>query len=432
MARVAWLALPLVALSLAACAVSSDAATSEDELTACSSDVARAVDAAATKGRSTIDGPLTTSSNRVVAGPFVGGEAIAKGMVDLIASAKTEVMIEFFDVEVESWSAQQVKQAIRALPSSVRVYVLVNPDQNRRFFGRFPEKPESGVARMKAFLDDPKVTVGYWTGATGIHVLHLLHSKLVVVDGARAFVTDENLQRNADPVGRGGRGWYQLGMVVEGRVAQTLRQDAANAWSHATPAVKIPPAPAASPSPWCTPMTLLGRVEGDGEDSSADRGYAAFFRAARRNLRVITPNLNDDGALAALADATATARVDIVLSKGFNDANENLPTQGGTNAENVPRLAKLAKNKCNLHVRWYAETPGVAVDGNVPGANHAKVATVDGIALVLGSQNLDTQSWKQSRETSLFVDDAVTTKRFDAEFDRVWTRSVVAYEPSCR
>ena len=402
------------------------------ELRGCGSPIAGSVADAAAKGTSTIRGALTTDQNRVVAGPFVGGEAIMKAMTELVLSAKTEVMLEFFDIEVDSWSAGELKKAIHGLPANVRVYVMVNPDQSQRFFDKLAEKPETGVARMTRFLDDPKVTVGYWNGAAGFHPLHLLHSKTIVVDGARALLTDENLQANADPVSRGGREWYQVGMTVEGDIAQRLRQDVANAWGHATPSVKLPAAPPAQPAWACTQMTLLGRAEGHGEDSSADRGYGELFRAAKSSVHVITPNLNDDGALAALAEATADAQVEIVLSKGFNDANENLPTQGGTNAENVPRLAKMAKNKCNLHVRWYAHDQGVAVVGNVPFANHAKWATADGAAFVLGSQNLDTQSWKQSRELSLFVDDRAATTRFDAEFSRVWDRSPIAFEAGCR
>jgi phosphatidylserine/phosphatidylglycerophosphate/cardiolipin synthase-like enzyme len=175
-------------------------------------------------------------------------------------------------------------------------------------------------------------------------------------------------------------------------------------------------------------MTLVARAAGAGEDSSADRAIAALFTNAQRQVRAITPNLNDDGALAALARATATADVDLVLSRGFNDNTEALPGQGGTNDKNVPRLASMAANRCRLHIRWFARDPGVAVQGNVVGANHAKWASADGQVMILGSQNLDTQSWKHSREVGVAVDDAATTAGFDALFDEVFARGPVAYE----
>src|SRR5262249_25455044 len=129
-----------------------------------------------------------------------------------------------------------------------------------------------------------------------------------------------------------------------------------------------------------------------------------------------------------LADATADADVYVVLSKGFNDSTEKIPSQGGTNEQNVGRLAGDAKNPCNLHVRWFSQTQGVAIDGNGNGASHSKWASVDGQAMILGSQNLDTQSWKKSRELSLAVDDATITARFDKVFHDVWARGPVAFE----
>jgi phosphatidylserine/phosphatidylglycerophosphate/cardiolipin synthase-like enzyme len=47
--------------------------------------------------------------------------------------------------------------------------------------------------------------------------------------------------------------------------------------------------------------------------------------------------------------------------------------------------------------------------------------------MVLGSQNLDTQSWKRSREVSVAVDDAEATARYDAIFDAIWARSPDAF-----
>src|SRR5262249_31732575 len=158
-------------------------------------------------------------------------------------------------------------------------------------------------------------------------------------------------------------------MVVEGAIAGSLRGEAADAWKHAyaekKPALGTPSHPIAGA---CARMIALGRDAEAGEDSSADKAYAQLFRAAKNQVRVMTPNLNDDHALSALADATADADVYVVLSKGFNDSTEKIPSQGGTNEENVSRLAGDAKNPCNLHIRWFSQTQGLAIDGNGNGA----------------------------------------------------------------
>jgi phosphatidylserine/phosphatidylglycerophosphate/cardiolipin synthase-like enzyme len=142
----------------------------------------------------------------------------------------------------------------------------------------------------------------------------------------------------------------------------------------------------------------------------------------------MSPNLNDSAALAALASATASANVEIVLSEGFNDSTEALPGEGGNNETNVTKLGSMAKNPCNLHIRWFSRTPGVAEQGNSVATSHAKWASADGTAMILGSQNLDTQSWNYSRELSVLVDDPATTAQFDAVFAGVWENGARAFE----
>ena len=88
----------------------------------------------------------------------------------------------------------------------------------------------------------------------------------------------------------------------------------------------------------------------------------------------------------------------------------------------------MAADPCRLHVRWYAREASVAIDGNGPGASHAKWASADGRAMILGSQNLDTQSWHESREVNVLVDDASATTAFDGMFAREWDRGANAYE----
>lgn len=421
----------LAVAALSGCAImpDDDDAKSESEVTgSCGSALGEAVAKAADEGDKPMDAALTSKRNRVIGGPAIGGEAIMKEISTLIRSAKREVMLEFFDIEEGSWMAQQLRDALRALPKEVKVYVLLNPDQGQRFFGFLAEKPKSRVENMTEFFGDSRVKVASWNDARWLKQLHVLHTKQVIVDGQRAFMTDTNLQANSDPVSKKGKGWYQLGVTVEGEVAQTLRAEMLEAFGHSTPRFDdFDDLPAAKPAS-CMPVTVLARGAGEGEGASANLGYAALFRAAKENVNVVTPNMNDDKALDALAAATANAQVNIILSKGFNDKTENYPGQGGTNVENVSRLAKMSKNACNLHIRWFSQQQGKAVDGNVAYANHAKWASADALGMIAGSQNLDTQSWKKSRELGIFIDDRAITAKFDQEFMVQWKKAEVAYE----
>jgi phosphatidylserine/phosphatidylglycerophosphate/cardiolipin synthase-like enzyme len=384
---------------------------------------------AAKRGPNTVKGDPLSQKNRLVEGPISGGEAITDAIVKLVASAKKEVLLEFFDFDERSWMAGKIKEAVLALPDTVQVRVLIPPFP---FRGPHPpyitESEEDAVKRLTDFFARPNVKIGALP-RTGFLGLGTLHSRQIVVDGARVLVTDANVQWNTDPVAHGGLEWNQLAIVVEGEIGATFRQEIASAWERSVPrGDALPPAPSVSPAASCTPMALFGRDAGAPHDAASNRAIGALARSARRVVRVISPNLNDDGALAALADATEDATVRVVLSKGFNDATESYIGQGGTNAKNVERLAKMARDACKLQIRWYARDAGVAVEGNGRYASHSKLISADGQAMVFGSQNMDTQSWKSSRELNLFVDDAATVSKFDAAFDAIWDRSPVAFD----
>jgi phosphatidylserine/phosphatidylglycerophosphate/cardiolipin synthase-like enzyme len=136
-------------------------------------------------------------------------------------------------------------------------------------------------------------------------------------------------------------------------------------------------------------------------------------------IRMQTPNLNDDVAKQALVDAVLRGvRVDLVLSKSFNDATEALPGQGGSNDDTVielyEKLAGVSDVCTKLRIRWHARD-GVAVEGNGVYASHAKYTSFDDAVVIVGTANMDTQSWNNSREVNVLVDDPATTRAWDEQ-----------------
>jgi len=272
--------------------------------------------------------------------------------------------------------------------------------------------------------------------------LAINHDKAIVVDSERAIIGNINMEAHADPVSVNPDGdWYQLAVGVDGDIAKQIESEITGAWQHhtfvgaASPPLNMTlPAPRPAADGACTPMLPLGRAAGEGDDASANRGFVALFTSARRTLRVITPDLNAPAARSALAAASKNADVRIIVSQGFLDGREAL--LGGTNAKNVATLAAQASqlgDPCKLHVRWYGspEHPGLPVVGDGRRASHAKLASADGQATIVGSQNMDVQSWANSQELNVLIDDAATTQAFDAEFDRAWARSADALADAC-
>src|SRR5205823_10696838 len=102
--------------------------------------------------------------------------------------------------------------------------------------------------------------------------------------------------------------------------------------------------------------------------------------------------------------------VEIVTAKGFNQLAEDLPFEGGDNAEVLRKLAAGIEAPCDrLQARWFSWDGISAIAGNGPHASHAKYASIDGEVAIIGSANMDTQSWSQSREVVVIVDDATMT-----------------------
>jgi phosphatidylserine/phosphatidylglycerophosphate/cardiolipin synthase-like enzyme len=421
--------LALLSVAAVACSAAPDARDVDEsaDTAACGSADGTEVAISAANGSSTMDGPLESRANRVIAGPHVDGRAIGDAVFDLVSHAKREVFVEMFEINENAWLAGRFKDAVALLPPDVPVYVLTNPTVGRGALGLLPESESANVERITKFLASPNVRAAAWHADDFLH-FNALHTKLIVVDGARALVTDANLQAQGDPLEEKGEGWYQLGITVEGEIASAIRRDAVAAWKKTAPDVTLPDAPPVFRAPACTHMIALGRNAGDGDSPSANFGYMAMLMTAQKAVRVITPNLNDDDAVRALASATAGADVYLVLSQHFDDKENSLPGWGGNNEVGLKKLTDSVKDPCKLHVRWFAREAGVAIQGNVASAAHAKWASADGQVMILGSQNLDVQSWRRSRELDVAIDDAATTKKFDDLFLGVWEKSPVAFE----
>jgi phosphatidylserine/phosphatidylglycerophosphate/cardiolipin synthase-like enzyme len=272
-------------------------------------------------------------------------------------------------------------------------------------------------------------------------VLGNLHVKSLVVDGRYAIVMGANPEKvhNADEP------WFDTGYRFEGEVADALRADFAGAWARSKHWVcsgarttdcerdNLPLEPleedaAVRPVFGCRAVLVASRKASrnplrNKADNPADQAFLALFRNAEKVIRVQTPNLNDDAAKKALLDAMIRrgVEVNLILSKGFNEPAVNLPGQGGDNRKNVERLYKALREAgvadpcARLKARWYSFDGMTPVVGNGPRASHAKYTSADDALVVVGTSNMDTQSWNFSREVNIVVDDPQIALAWDRQ-----------------
>jgi cardiolipin synthase A/B len=436
-------------LLLAGCISSSDPAEPLPDLIGlpeCASDQMHAIyDASrelAHKG-SVSDQGYVTSRNRTNKTLLLDGPMIFPAMRQLIANARRDVNLQTYVWEPGSQPAQDIlaglsklEQVRKANNATMPVNVRFLFDVSTIGYGSFLYLIPQAAAEIAALDLDPKYVkielAGYMHAAMGN-----LHKKTLVVDSQEAIITGANPQAHHDYA----TPWRDSGYQVSGEVASALEDDFDTGWEMSKlwtcgtneagtadncmkanqPIVREPVTVAYSEDA-CLPIIVTTRAPdanpfSNRTDNTQDQAFLAAFGAARHHIRIKTPNLNDDAAKNAVIEAVKRGvRVEISLSKGFNDKSESSPGQGGTNEENVAALYQLLGGRAacdKLQIRWHTHD-GVAVVGNGAFASHAKYVSIDDTIAIVGSANMNTQSWNNSMEVNIVVDDVETTQAWDA------------------
>lgn len=390
------------------------------------------------------------------------GPEIFGAKADRIAEAKREVLYQTFVWEPGSVPTQTLLRGLSRLQGQrrrnakpgdppVRVRIVIDASDTGAFALPFPDGVQQVTRSLEDLHLDPELVEWEVAGYTHLSTGNL-HSKVLVVDGDTVIVTGANPQTQH----QGENPWYDLGYEARGEVAMGMRAELADAWSRALQwtcptwpyyresctrrAQPLPPLPALLPaelSDACVPMMVIGRGAdenpvGNSKDNTQDATYLAALHEAGSIVRIQTPNLNDDDVKRAIVQAAADGvEVRVVVSRDFNRLTTSLPLQGGHNEHNVNdlyRQLELAgvEAPCEvLRLRWFSEDGDRPVRGNGPGASHAKYASFDGQVTIVGSTNMDGQSFHRSREVDIVTDDAATAVAWDAVFDNAWGNGVL-------
>ena len=447
------------------------------ELPPCASPLMRSVHAAAMRaaaGSTVAANLITTSRNAAEREALVQGPRIFAKMSDLIASAEREVLIQNWRWDTKARGHATVMEGLRRLSQNRRLMAPNGPPVevkllvNVRAF-EDPKMLEKLGAEIEKLELDPRL-VRVQLGGHNHFGLGALHSKVTIVDGRSAVATGANVQSNHDTFDDN----YDLGFTLHGDVAGSMRAEFADAWSRSDRwvcggrgslvldvfgtgmgpcwkrAERMDPLPLSYlvPTPSlvraCVPMMVVTRGAAQSPFANDDhnpqnQAFLAAIRGARTNIRILTPNINDEAVKDALAAAIARGvTIQLVTGKGYQDSGENIPTRGGSNHRAFASILEKARalgaaDPCSrFQPRWYVREPGRApVVGNVAHSIHAKYLSVDGALAIVGSANLDEQSFNNSREVNIVVDDASTTRAWDRQvFEENW-RNGVTFE-GCR
>ncbi len=383
--------------------------------------------------------PLLTSSNWVDDRIYTHADGIFGKIHQLIQTAEKHVYIQTWTFQPKTKPALYLADAIRKLHArrtsqgkrdTVHVWLLLNiislqNETHQR------QQVEQYIIDQGLNLNGIKIHVGFFKAK----LLGANHVKTVSVDNKVALVTGANFS-----VSNNGLGFFDLAFVVKGDVLKSLDYDFVQTWISF---IKSGPQPTAwgsylnGSSRHCYPILLTrNRAFPDFssriQNSSMNDAIIESVQKAQSNIEIITPNMNVTKLLDAIAKAALRGvKVRIILSKGFTDFAQELPTRGGANSRSISRiydgLSKYLSHSeiCQrLQIHWYSHDGRAVTETTKPPASHAKFMLIDKKIAFFGSANMDNQSWVNSREISLFVDKPSLASQWTSNFfDPIFSRS---------
>lgn len=372
---------------------------------------------------------------------YAHNEIVDKAIAATMA-ARHEVRIQTYTFDFESESSTKLMEALaqkqRENPA-FKIFIA--------YSGEIKINPMSWAKTMKC----PEMKAALARFGVKAEVASFLklpsrgfdHSKTFIWDGVRGAIGGVNIQNHPS----------KDSMVeVSGPVVDTLLSDFDSAWKESKqffrydgsrivegtrdlpPAIQGEALPSSQP---LVPMTFLSKRHvayfTHGKDpyaNDADKGLMAAFAAARKEIKLTTPNNNDRRVWQAMADAARRGvKVKLLMPMRFNDYREIV--DGANNEQFINKFwSQLPPDaRKNFELRWF--TPDATHATPPTNNNHTKYASVDGVWAYVGSQNLDKQSWVYSREAGLGVESARVTLKLDqALFNGDWNAGFAIPRPA--
>jgi cardiolipin synthase len=319
------------------------------------------------------------------------GAATFPAMLEAIASAKSEVLLEMYWIGADAVGERFREALVERARAGVKVWVVYDAVGSMSIAPSWWRALHAAGGRAVEFHSisplDPRFRVE--------HIEMRDHRKTVVVDGDTGFIGGLNLALPWLPVAQGGGGWRDDVVEVRGPAVGELRSLFYRTWrklTRQTPPADVAPLSRKHSRPvwvlasqWRTRRSIhreyivrirkaKGRVDIANSYFVPDRSVrAALFHAVRRNVevRVLVPDKSD----VPLVQFAAEALYDTLLRHG---------------------------------VRIWA-LPGTML--------HSKTAIIDDTFTTVGSYNLDERSWRKNLEANLAVEDAAFARHARGWFE---------------
>ncbi|MCO5144630.1 MAG: phospholipase D-like domain-containing protein [Aquamicrobium sp.] len=325
-----------------------------------------------------------------------GGDETYAQMIAEIDAAQRSIILETYIFDRDAIGLRLAEALARAHRRGVAVRVLIDAVGVRY-----------SVPSIVGTLESAGIAVDLFNGSLimGLRLPYAnlrTHRKIIVVDGAVAFVGGMNIRKGfTSEFARGGQA-RDTHFRVTGPVVADIFSTAAEDWRFTTDedldgeAWRIEPLPAVQ---FGAPVFI--RAVASGPDAALETNHRMLmgaFSVARRSIRIISPYFLPDRELVS-ALATAGRRgveIDIVVP-----AQNNLVL---VERAMIAQFEQVLKNYCRV---WRADGP----------FDHSKLLAVDGVWAFVGSSNLDPRSLRLNFEIDVEVLDADFAGMIESRID---------------
>lgn len=329
------------------------------------------------------------------------GEQFFPAVFESIRGARREVIIETFILFEDKVGWQLHEELVNAGRRGVEIDVMVDGFGSPDLGGRFIDELVAAGVRLRTFEPSRRI-LGIRFG-----VLRRMHRKLVIVDGATAFVGGINF--SADHLADFGPGAKQdYAAKVEGPIVDDIRRFAVDVIARSDgrrPADR----PAATPRQGSASMLFVTRDNVE-HHNDIERHYRAAIRSARK--RIVIANAYFFPGYLLLRELRRAARRGVEV---------RLVLQG---EPDMP-VVKLATSFLYDHL----QSDGVCIHEYCKRPLHGKVAVVDDDWSTVGSSNLDPLSLSLNLEANLVIRDPLFATQLRARIDTLVEQDCKQVDP---
>ena len=344
---------------------------------------------------------LALTPDRMIPGHRVGllfgGAQAYPAMLDAIASARSEILLETYIWAADANGRRFVDAVCIKAQEGVHVRCVADGAGSFGFVtGPDVERMRAAGVRLAVFHP-----VGPWRRRWGWQVRD--HRKLLIVDGRVAFAGGMNIGDDYAPTDWGGRGWNDVQVQIEGPVVRELQRHFDMSWRYSTPwtferlhegrAIIADPPPVHGSTTRVQPLAV-GRFLAR---RNIQRPLTHAIGAARERIWIESAYFLPNRTLRAYLRRAARRGVDVRV---ITPRDSDVPFLGDASRYTWTTLLKAG-------VRLYEWLPGML---------HSKTVCIDGAWSTVGSYNLDSRSLLYNWEVTLAVLDTGVAARLEEKF----------------